>query len=264
MRSNNFAVKSPSWESGDRYGNVILTGKSYSCKGERMVEFICKCKNIGWTRLNRLKRGTTKSCGCLINETTKRLKTTHGLSHHPLYKVWASMIDRCSNKNNENYGGKGVKVCEEWKIFKPFYDWALNNGYKSGLQLDKDKKAPNQVGMLYCPEFCSFITGVENSKYKDYNKMVVEYRGVKKPVYKWCKELGLSYDLIKSRIKHNWDVNKAFENKARPIKLFEYNGNGMILKEWCNLFQLNYKTIRSRLNSGWEFKEAIEIPIKKI
>lgn len=48
----------------------------------------------------------------------------HGLSNDPLYKVWETMRDRCNNPNNDNfkwYGGRGIKVCEEWNLFSNFY-----------------------------------------------------------------------------------------------------------------------------------------------
>jgi len=83
---------------------------------------------------------------------------------HPLYQVWAGIKDRCYNTNCKTfnrYGGRGVVICEEWKNnFKKFYDWAINNGWEQGLEIDKDVKA-KELGippLLYSPEMCCFVT----------------------------------------------------------------------------------------------------------
>lgn len=90
-----------------------------------------------------------------------------------LYFVWHSMIDRCYNCNNHayhNYGLNGVKVCDEWKTFDGFINsvekidgWDINK-YKEGkLSLDKDKKGNSK---LYSVNTCTFISKLENNKYK--------------------------------------------------------------------------------------------------
>lgn len=78
---------------------------------------------------------------------------------HPLYDVWKGMKARCNNKNHKSYsryGGKGVRVCEEWELeFISFYNWALSNGYEPGMQIDKDIKGN---GLLYSPDTCCWVT----------------------------------------------------------------------------------------------------------
>jgi len=64
----------------------------------------------------------------------------HYLTGHPLHYVWGSMIGRCHNPNEpayRNYGARGIFVCDEWRKFKPFYDWAIINGFVHGLELDR-------------------------------------------------------------------------------------------------------------------------------
>jgi len=75
------------------------------------------------------------------------------------------MKQRCYNKNNKNYkwyGAKGVRVCDSWQTFANFHKWAVNNGYKKGLHLDKDIKGN---GKLYSPESCCFVTPKKNIQY---------------------------------------------------------------------------------------------------
>ena len=74
------------------------------------------------------------SCGCYGS------KRTHGLSRHPLYGIFNAMHQRCENPNDsgyENYGGRGISVCEEWSDFKTFYNWAISKNWKHGDQIDR-------------------------------------------------------------------------------------------------------------------------------
>lgn len=74
------------------------------------------------------------------------------------------MVYRCSDKNRISYGAKGVTVCEDWiENINSFCEWAINNGWRKGLQLDKDIKG---TGMLYSPEFCCFVTPKVNGNNK--------------------------------------------------------------------------------------------------
>ena len=64
----------------------------------------------------------------------------HGMSYTKIYGVWHGMNERCRNSKSKaykNYGGKGVIVCAEWQLFIPFYEWAMANGYKEGLTIDR-------------------------------------------------------------------------------------------------------------------------------
>lgn len=110
-----------------------------------------------------------KSCGCarekLIGETTlkhgdNRSRKRHG-NPHPLYSIWSGMKARCSNNKSKAYkwyGGKGVQVCKEWLEYLNFKEWALANGYKIGLSIDRVDSNGN-----YCPENCQWITREENT-----------------------------------------------------------------------------------------------------
>jgi hypothetical protein len=209
------------WDTGDVYGFVMLTVKSYidntKKKYIRYVEYICKCKRIGWTRFESLRNGKTKSCGCHHKEVI----TTNNISRHPLNGVWEGIISRCYNKSckhYKSYGGRGVIVCEEWKNdIKAFFEWAINNGWQKGLELDKDKLSPNKLGNIYSPEFCCFITHKENMRYRS-NSIIIEYKGVKNNLSEWCKELGLEYSRIRQRIfRDKWTIEKSFETKYKRV-----------------------------------------------
>jgi hypothetical protein len=137
---------------------------SWKCK--------CKCGNIIILRTNVVKSGATKSCGCgkknpfvKGHSFGKRFEKTHGLSKHPLFRVWGRIIERCyrlypSNRSYRYYRGKGIQVCDEWKnSFTSFYEWAIVNGWQKGLSIDRLNSNGN-----YEPSNCQFVTLSENSR----------------------------------------------------------------------------------------------------
>lgn len=113
---------------GDRYGMLTVVGMDTKTTkgGERFWICRCDCGNTTSVRTGSLRSGNTKSCGCM-----ERMK--HGGSHSRLYGVWESMKRRCNNPNcdhYESYGGRGIKVCEEWnESFYAFQQWAESSGY---------------------------------------------------------------------------------------------------------------------------------------
>ncbi len=164
---------------GHRFGKLLVI-RRVICKS-KMVFWYCHCDCGDETVVfgNNLRRGDTKSCGCIQSEFTKSRNTTHGLRKHALYRTWSSMIERCTRKSATSYpryGAKGVTVCKEWYDFKKFYDWATINGWKRGLQIDKDI-IPKKLGipaLIYSPEMCCIVTPKENSRNASTTKLTIE------------------------------------------------------------------------------------------
>ncbi len=130
---------------GQRYGKLVVLKEAepiYSKTGKmiRRWECQCDCGNITVVRHGDLRSGRTVSCGCYNYEKESVLKT-HGYSRTKLYDVYIKMKSRCNNpddKNYADYGGRGIKVCKEWNESpKSFIEWALNNGYKEKLSIDR-------------------------------------------------------------------------------------------------------------------------------
>lgn len=104
----------------------------------------CSCGNTAIVDGNCLRKGNTKSCGCLNDERRRSgdNRRTHGQCGTRLYRIWKRMKSRCMNKNTVDYkkwyGSKGVSVCEEWaNDFQTFYDWSMANGYADDLTIDR-------------------------------------------------------------------------------------------------------------------------------
>lgn len=157
----------------DYFEVVEYNGKlQRSGRNEHTWKCKCKCGNNTILTTNVLKSGATKSCGCGKKNPFikghpygKRFEATHGLSKHPLFRVWSHILDRCYYSlpayiNYRYYQGKGIKMCDEWKNdFKKFYDWALANGWEKGLTIDRKDSSGN-----YEPVNCEFVTRSENSR----------------------------------------------------------------------------------------------------
>lgn len=137
----------------DRFGNYI-----WKCK--------CDCGNTVSVVSNSLRRGLTRSCGCYQLEVQKVTNVTHGKTHTRLYAIWASMRERCLCENNHAYhyyGGRGIKICDEWNDFENFYSWAIEAGYDENAKhgectLDR---IDNNKG--YEPSNCRWVSMKEQS-----------------------------------------------------------------------------------------------------
>jgi hypothetical protein len=139
--------------------------------GKPHVEHVCP--SCGKKRLVRCYRpiDICRQCNARLGRARK-----HGLSHHPVYKVWEGMMMRCghlpggSEKYREHYEGRGITVCEEWQLNRAaFFDWALANGWAKGLQIDRKK---NHLG--YSPDNCHFVTCTANNRNRRSTKLTVE------------------------------------------------------------------------------------------
>lgn len=120
--------------------------------------FECVCVDCGKVRIAD-RRKLNKPCMSCANKR----RATHGLSGHPLYKLLVGVRARCeypSATNYKYYGGRGIKVCDEWRSDPAaFVAWAEEHGYLPGMELDrKDSDGP------YDPSNCQFIAHDKNSR----------------------------------------------------------------------------------------------------
>ena len=140
--------------------------------------------------------------------------------NEPLGHLWRAMINRCENKNATNferYGGRGVMVCDEWHDRGNFVVWALGNGYRHGLQLDRVNNEGN-----YEPNNCRFVTPSENAKNRRSN-IILTFNGKTMCVSEWAKETGIDWKVLYARVKRNWSVEEILSIKPKK-------GNNQLLR----------------------------------
>lgn len=194
---------------GQKFGR--LTVESFAGKNSRRyATWLCQCDCGNKTVVcgSDLRSGNTKSCGCYHDEVSRDRHKRHGMCHTKLYYVWVGMRGRCFNPNNKsykNYGGRGITVCDEWKdSFSAFYDWALSNGYKDGLSIDRIKNNSD-----YSPENCRWTTQkVQNNNRR--SNHFIEFNGETHTISEWAAKLGLTNRTLEKRISKGEPIEKAF------------------------------------------------------
>ena len=145
-------------------------------------------------------------------------------THSRLSSIYRSMKNRCYNVKSINYkwyGGRGISICSEWinkekasipntnirnttKGFLAFRTWALSNGYKEDLTLDRINGDKD-----YSPDNCKWVTMKEQNNHTKHNRMCC-YNGQTRPLVQWCEILNLNYSKVNQRLWRGWSVEKAF------------------------------------------------------
>ena len=204
---------------GKTFGRLTVKERVKS-RTNGIPEWLCLCecgKEIVVTGSN-LRRGHTTSCGCYRMDRIKEANTKHGQKRRgtaptPLYSVWSSMKERCYNPNDKafkHYGTRGIEVCPEWRhSFETFEKWALENGYKAGLTIDRE-----DTNGSYCPENCRWITNLVQQNNKRNNRLLTA-KGETHTLAEWARMLDITPESIASRIKHGWSVEAAVTTPRR-------------------------------------------------
>lgn len=150
------------YREGQKVNGLTFINEIQQKKNHRYAIWKCYCGKQFTTKIESVRNGHTKSCGCYHIKQTKIRSITHGLKKHPLYSVYTSMKNRCLNSNNhafKYYGARGITICDEWQNdIKAFIEWGEKNGYQKGLTIER---IDNNKG--YCPSNCTFATVAEQS-----------------------------------------------------------------------------------------------------
>lgn len=200
---------------GKHFGYWTVISKADTNNNGAFWHCKCNCGTEKIIKATALLSGQTLSCGC-FNREVSHLNAKHGMSKTRVYNIWQGMKDRCYNPHNKKYriyGGKGIKVCDEWQGehgFEHFYEWAISNGYKDNLTIDR---YPNKDGN-YCPKNCRWATYREQANNLSSNHLVT-YQGESHTLAEWSRITGISYCTIKYRISKGWNEERLFDPPPR-------------------------------------------------
>ncbi len=179
--------------SGNKYGRLTAVGPAGKTKSRSIIwQCICDCGTITHVPISSLRSGHTKSCGCLGIDRRRDANIKHGQSNSEEYKIWASMIQRCTK--NRPYGINGISVCQRWKgSFENFFA-DMGQRPSANHSIDRIDNTGN-----YEPANCRWAdakTQANNTK----RNVWLTHNGVKKTVAQWSRELGIAYTTINNRL----------------------------------------------------------------
>lgn len=185
---------------GLRFGRLVAIRETKERSSDGNVMWLCRCdcgkeKTI---KSGSLISGVTVSCGCYH---TDRVSKENPKYKRRLYRKYWSMRNRCEYEGAKYYhcyGGRGIKVCDEWKDFETFEKWAYQNGYEEGLTLDRIDNNGD-----YSPNNCRWITIKEQQNNKRTN-VYKTINGQRKTVQQWSEETGIHRNTIYRRIALGW------------------------------------------------------------
>ncbi len=165
---------------------VVLSRSGFDSQKRTKWLCLCTCGKQKIVRIDALKAGTVKSCGCLVTDKNKERSTTHGQSNTKTYHCWKMMLQRCYNpvvKAYPDYGGRGIQVCDRWLKFENFF--ADMGEQPEGLTIDR---FPDNDGS-YEPGNCRWATPKQQNNNRR-NTLFVYVEGHWMPMADYARSIG--------------------------------------------------------------------------
>lgn len=202
-------VREMSVQSGNKYWDLtVIQPTDLRRFGSVVWECMCICGNTCYATQNKLKFGNKKSCGCRKSKvTTERNKASSKHGHlgnnqaTRTYQTWKSMHRRCADKNNADYGGRGIQICSEWFDFKSFLADMGERPAKCTIdRIDSDGN--------YEPRNCRWASDKEQQSNRRDN-VRLEHDGKSLTVAQWAEAIGCKRSALAMRLAKGWSVEEA-------------------------------------------------------
>jgi hypothetical protein len=202
---------------GQSFGRLVaqryLGGSRWEC--------LCACGRVTSIESYSLTSHHTQSCGCTrhVHSISNSYNTIHGLSTHPIYQRWRSMLKRCylrTDGNFPNYGGRGITVCERWRdSVTNFY--ADMGDPPPGMQLER---RDNNQG--YCPANCMWASPQQQARNRRSSHLLT-YNGETHTIAAWAEtgplqRLRIPASLLYLRIYQGWSIERALTTPPRVTR----------------------------------------------
>ncbi|MBW4469305.1 MAG: hypothetical protein KME45_03475 [Stenomitos rutilans HA7619-LM2] len=262
---------------GQKYGRLKAVRLVEKCKHpvsgwiyKHLWLFKCDCGKEKITNAQIVITGKGISCGCYKSELCRTINkppvTRHNLSHGatvggktPEYRIWGQMIRRCDSPKDtrfEDYGGRGIKVCDRWRKFENFI---ADMGLKPSSEHSIDRRDNDGD---YCPENCYWATKKQQARNTRRNRFI-EFNGERLTLAEWAERLGIAGSVIANRIdKFGWTVEKALTTRNGAKRILSYNGKMLSIAAWARDTGLTSGTIGARLKMGWSIEATLTRPCR--
>ncbi|SSW64316.1 hypothetical protein AVE30378_01018 [Achromobacter veterisilvae] len=207
---------------GQKFGllTVISRSATNTMRGGSMWDCICECggRKTAWSA--NLKKGGTRSCGCLrktqLIERNRATKTRHGLTGTSEWQVWQGMLERCKHgsKDAHNYSARGIFVCPRWRA--SFDTFLADMGPRPSPRhsIDRiDNNGPYELGN------CRWSTAIEQGNNRRTN-VLVAWQGRTQSLAQWADELGIKRPTLYWRYGQGWEGHRLFSgHRAERLEI---------------------------------------------
>ena len=222
----------------------------------------CTCPNEIDASSYELLSGRKQSCGHMA----KMSSYSHGGSHDRLYGVWRSMRYRCNcptAKPYHNYGGRGIKICDEWDDYEVFKEWAMDNGYDPNAPYGEytlDRIDPNGD---YCPENCRFVSMSMQTINKVDTNYIDDINGERIPFVTFVRKHNLDMNLAYSRYKRGMTAKEIIETPVNDYyHKITVNGVTNTTAYFARMYNMPTYIVTQRIfRLGWDPIEALTTPV---
>lgn len=182
---------------------TVLRQNGNTSRGAAVWLCVCDCGVERGVVGSDLRKGKSISCGCARTERVASLNKSHGATGSRLYQTWGNMRGRCNNperRGYKDYGGRGIRICDEWSDFTVFRDWAIASGYADDLSIER-----NDVNGNYDPQNCTWATAAVQSA----NRRFVSRADDGDLWWHKAQANGISGAAYRSRLYAGWPIEEA-------------------------------------------------------
>lgn len=184
---------------GTQFGYYTVSSLAKRTKKHVFWNCKCACGNERIVREDTLKKGTSKSCGCLRDKLVVESATTHGQSKTRTFAAWIALHDRCSRKVK---GYENIRVCKEWSSFEKFHT-DMGSAPSEDHEIDRidyngDYKKSN----------CRWATNKQQARNRRTNR-IITWKNKSQCVAAWAEEMSISRRVLSKRLNCGWEIEKA-------------------------------------------------------
>lgn len=218
------------------------------------IKEYCKIKNLSYWAIINYKQDHPN---LTYQEILEYYTNKRGKKSKRLFNLWQGMHQRCYNSHNarfNNYGGRGIIVCDTWHDYFNF-EKDMYESYQKHVEEygEKDTTLDRiDVNGNYCKENCRWATNKEQANNKSTNIFVP----TGETLFNYCNRMNLNYNTIRGRLRAGWTIEDALNIPTQKSIILP---TGETIKQYCDKVGLNINTVQNRLKKGWSLEKALKL-----